>query len=385
MGRWPVPARALTALATGFAATLAEERPRFVNWLPVLFGLGIWAYFALGSEPTYAAAALPLLTGIVLLALQRGEGIMRIAAACLVIVGLGFATAKLRTAYVAAPVLERTLRSVEVIGLLERREPHAKRGERLTLRLISIQDVDPARLPARARIRVMSPVGDAGPGDTLRLTATLSPPAAPALPGGYDFARSAYFQGIGAVGYALKPPSRVTPVDPPPANMTLRLQSAVEGLRQEIGRRIKAALPGESGAMATALITGERGGITEETTAAYRDSGLVHIISISGLHMAIMAGAVFAGPDATDQKMGRLRWRGRRGSLLRHLRGHSGHAALGSNDGGCLYCHHARPSRDRHAQRRRGRISHAGRLPRKPSRCRISDVVRSRHRTGGGL
>jgi competence protein ComEC len=67
----------------------------------------------------------------------------------------------------------------------------------------------------------------------------------------------------------------------------------VARVRQAIGRRVVAALPGETGAIANALITGERGGITEATNQAFRDSGLFHILSISGLHMVIMAGAVF--------------------------------------------------------------------------------------------
>jgi competence protein ComEC len=57
--------------------------------------------------------------------------------------------------------------------------------------------------------------------------------------------------------------------------------------------RIRAVLPGETGEIAAALITGERGGISEEVTETMRDSGLAHILSISGLHMAIMAGTVF--------------------------------------------------------------------------------------------
>jgi competence protein ComEC len=67
----------------------------------------------------------------------------------------------------------------------------------------------------------------------------------------------------------------------------------IERVRQAIGRRVVAALPSETGAIANALITGERGGITETTNQAFRDSGLFHILSISGLHMVIMAGAVF--------------------------------------------------------------------------------------------
>ncbi len=140
----------------------------------------------------------------------------------------------------------------------------------------------------------MSPAGDIKPGDALQMTASLSPPSAPALPGGHDFARAAYYERIGAVGFALKPPQKVTLADLAEPDLALRIRAAVEDLRQDIGRRIEAALPGERGALAAALITGERGGISQETTDAYRDSGLVHILSISGLHMAIMAGAVFA-------------------------------------------------------------------------------------------
>jgi len=77
------------------------------------------------------------------------------------------------------------------------------------------------------------------------------------------------------------------------APLTLRVSAAVARLRQAIGRRIVEALPGQAGAIANALITGERGGISEATNQAFRDSGLFHILSISGLHMVIMAGAVF--------------------------------------------------------------------------------------------
>ena len=294
MGRGWLRVRRSGPIGTWLAVQLAEERPQFVNWLPVLFGFGIWLYFAVPNEPTYAATALAVVTGIIVFNSTYGGSTARLAASILVIIGLGFATAKIRTGLIASPVLDRTLRAVEVTGVLERREPHIKRGERLTLRLTSLQDVEPGRLPHRVRIRVMSPAGDIRPGDLLKLTATLSPPSVPALPGGFDFARAAYFQRIGAVGYALKAPEKLPPSPASEPSLGQQLGSIVEDVRQVIGRRIAAALPGETGGMATALITGERGGISQETTDAYRDSGLVHIISISGLHMVIMAGAVFA-------------------------------------------------------------------------------------------
>ncbi len=284
--------RRSAAAVTAVTAQLAEERPRFVNWLPVLLGLGIAAYFALPREPSAAAALLPFATGAVALALAPPHGLARVLAGGLIVAAAGFVLAKVRTDVVAAPVLERTLRSVAVTGVVERREPHAKRGERLTLRLVAVGDVAPERMPRRARIRVMAPAGELRPGATVTLTATLSPPAPPALPGGHDFARAAFFEGIGAVGYALKPPV-VSPAAEE-AGLRLRLSALIEDLRFKIAHRIGAALPGERGALAAALITGERGGVSEATTAAYRDSGLIHILSISGLHMAIMAGSLYA-------------------------------------------------------------------------------------------
>ena len=117
------------------------------------------------------------------------------------------------------------------------------------------------------------------------------PPSEPALPGDYDFGRQAWFAGIGAVGYSLSPPSiEARRADPP---CRPGLWAGVQRVRQAIGARIAAALPGETGAIATALITGERGGISDATTDAFRDSGILHILSISGFHMAIMAGSVF--------------------------------------------------------------------------------------------
>ena len=77
------------------------------------------------------------------------------------------------------------------------------------------------------------------------------------------------------------------------ASWDVRLGVAIERLRHAIGQRITAVLPAQTGAIANALITGERGGISEETNTAFRDFGILHILSISGLHMAIMAGAVF--------------------------------------------------------------------------------------------
>lgn len=274
------------------AGVLAEERGRFVNWAPVAIGCGIAFYFAAPAEPALMGALSALAITLLVRRAVAGHWIAAALATFAILAAVGVNLAKLRSMWVAAPILDRGLTAVEVEGFIERLEPHAERGVRLTLRVTRLGDVAEDRQPLRARIRLLSSAEGLRPGDGVRLTASLRPPAGPALPGGYDFGRAAYFNSIGAVGYALRPPQRVAIAAAPPLDLAMAIPW--QHVRMMIAQRITSVLPDERGALATALLTGERGGISEETTAAYRDSGLIHVLSISGLHMAIMAGSVFA-------------------------------------------------------------------------------------------
>ena len=270
--------------------TLDEERAQWFNWAPVLFGLGIGFYFWLSFEPHLAIALVPVAVALAVLA-ARPLGFPAAIALTLSLVAAGFAIAKVRTEWTRAPVLEKRLGPVEVLGFVELVEPRATRGVRITIRVTKLGDLTTEKSPRRARIRTLGATPQLKPGDAIRVKATLAPPAAPAIPGGYDFARSAWFQELGAVGYTMRAPELVSDLGPVPSGLAWK--ASVEGLRQAIGARVRTALPGEVGAIANALITGERGGITEATNEAFRNSGLIHILSISGLHMVVMAGAVF--------------------------------------------------------------------------------------------
>jgi len=275
------------------ARQLEAEQERWFAWLPVLIGCGIGAYFALPREPTVAVALAPLAAVLALRAAGAGSGgtLGRLTVAALLIVTFGFAIAKLRVEYVRAPVLARQMNAVEVSGWVELAEPRVKRGKRLTIRTTAVGDLPAAERPARVRVSVPRVPAELQPGMAVRLKASLMPPSLPALPGDYDFARQAWFSGIGAVGYSLSSPAIDSSVGVAPAS--LRFWAAIERVRQAIGARVVAALPGERGGIAAALINGERGGISDKTTEAFRDSGLLHILSISGFHMAVMAGSVF--------------------------------------------------------------------------------------------
>ncbi len=287
-------------LGTWLAENLAAERDRWALWLPVAFAAGIAIYFGLAAEPPswlgLAGAAGAVGLYLVLRAAPNGAVLSLLAAA----LAAGFVVAQARTALVEAPVLAKRLGPVWVSGQVEALEPRTK-GARLTLRHLAIARLDPAQTPDRARVtaRVVAP--ELKPGDWVRLRAVLRPPPGPSAPGAFDFARQAYFQGLGGVGFAY---GAVRPGPSPSAPATEAARSPSfgarwaqywAGLRANLARRILDQLPGRSGAIAAALMTGERGAIAEADMAAMRDSGLAHLLAISGLHVGLVAGLLFLG------------------------------------------------------------------------------------------
>ena len=192
-------------------------------------------------------------------------------------IALGCGVIWLRSESVAAPRLERPL-VTSFDGVVESVQPLAAKGDvRLTL-----ATVDP-KLPPRVRVSLKAdeaPTGIAA-GAKLRLRARLAPPPPMALPGSHDFARDAWFRGLGAVGRVLGDVEVVEPANP----------GGLDSLRDRLDRHVRARLPGPSGTIATALATGDQNAVSEADAEAMRRSGLAHLLSVSGLHIAAVVGA----------------------------------------------------------------------------------------------
>ena len=273
------------ALAERWWAFVDAERQSLALWLPVAFALGVALWFLVPWQSQRIAVALAFaalaLAGLAL----RWRPLLVVA----MLVVAGMASAHWRSARVAAPILAgRTV--TNVTGTVESVESRASRDQVRVVIAPDIIDATDAAMPARIRLTLRGavPVGLA-PGAGVRVRAALVPPAGAAIPGGYDFARRAWFSGIGATGFPLGPVT-VTAAAPPPAGLLAWLDDA----RADLTRRIIAAVPGQAGAMAAAFVTGDQGAIPLETAAAMRDSGLAHLLSISGLHIAVVVGgAIF--------------------------------------------------------------------------------------------
>ena len=275
------------------SAAFEAERGRWELWIPVLFGSGIGLYFAAPFEPAWGFCLPLLMAALSLFALVRA-GVLRIVlVAGLLTVIAGFCAAKLRSDLVAAPRIDRPTGGLVLHGYVEEIEPRLPKGIRLTIRIASIDGRTLAETPRRVRVRSVPLDAGFDIGDPIEAKGVLLPPSGPVLPDSYDFARLAWFDGIGAGGFLVEKPVRW--VDAPPPGPLEGFSRLLNRFRHQLTLRIESALGGgERGGIAAATITGERGGISDETNQALRDSGLSHLLAISGFNMAIMAGAVFA-------------------------------------------------------------------------------------------
>lgn len=277
----------------------AEEQERLALWLPVFLGLGIGVYFALPSEPAWSTGALLLVLagGFMAAARMTAEaGLGRVAASALIAAAIGFAAAQVRTANVAAPVLDQKTGPASLNGRIVLVETlPAGEGARITLERIRSSLIAPERTPEYVRLRLKRlPAEPLVPGDWISARAMLSPPPAPSAPGAFDFQRHAYFRSLGAVGFVIGGVTRTARAEDGPGGAG-EFWRGLERLRQDLTLRIQTALPGSSGAVAAALMTGDRAAIPASVNAAMRDSGLAHLLSISGLHVGLVAAILFVG------------------------------------------------------------------------------------------
>ncbi|MEW6256536.1 MAG: ComEC/Rec2 family competence protein [Pseudomonadota bacterium] len=263
---------------------------RLILWLPVAFAAGVLVYFSAEHEPSLLAALLLAIGLSAACYAARARPLSFAVLLALSALAWGFAIATLQTARITRPVLVPPPVAVRLLGHVEGVE-HRPNADRMLLRVASVQGkgLDPA--PALVRLSV--PKGSAPPpGTPVSQLARLLPPLAPAQPGAHDFGRAPWFEGIDAVGYGMGRPKIIRLEGSPP--WSVRLAAATDHVRRLMADRIRASLAEPAAGIAVALVTGDRSGVSPAIEDSMRSSGLTHVLSISGLHMALVAGTLFA-------------------------------------------------------------------------------------------
>jgi competence protein ComEC len=285
---WPHAEFAIPARLREWAA-VEVGAGRLLPWVAVAFGTGIVLYFAAEHEPNVWAVAALAAAGATAAVLLRRRPIGFAVAVGFFALGAGFAVATFKAALIAHPVLRYPAYGVSLAGFVELRE-ESQKTDRFVLRVERIDGSRIVEKPERVRLSVrrgMTPPA----GAFVEVKAQLNPPLPPLKPGSYDFARDLYFQRIGASGFVHGAVKIATP--PAAAGLRLRANAFVQGVRDAIDLRIRSVLSGDVGAIASALITGKRDAITPHLYDAMFVSGIGHVLSISGYHMAVVAGVVF--------------------------------------------------------------------------------------------
>lgn len=256
-------------------------------WLAVAFAGGIAAWFALhGPWQWLGLICLCLAAGTAGFALLRRDGQfpflrqaivalpLMIAAGCLVVWA--------KSALVGQAPIKRPMVTQLAATVLHRQEQPADGRVRLTLAAREPGTDRPIKL--RLNLPIELDRQEIAQGAQIRVRARLVPPAPPMLPGGYDFARTAWFSGLSATGSVIGPVAILEP-----GNSGGVLSRTQAGL----SRHVRERLQGSAGAIAATLASGDRGAIAEDDAQAMRDAGLAHLLSISGLHVSAVIAAAY--------------------------------------------------------------------------------------------
>lgn len=271
-------------------SSIARESTQWVLWIPVAIGVGAALFFAAPHQPPLwlGAAVFSPLAWLTLW--FRKSPWLRTLGLAFLLICLGFMAAQFRDWRTAHDTLARGQGPLWLQGTIADLD-HKEKNVRLTLHDLTFEEQPryPFNLPSIIRISVR---GDVPPGwqagDRIRALTRLMPLTAPTLPGGYDFAILQYYNGLGATGFTFGMPERI-------ANAPESRNDWTENARQFVRGRIEAALPGQQAeaAIGTAIFTGEQNEIPKQESDWLRDSGLYHIISISGLHISYVAALIF--------------------------------------------------------------------------------------------
>ncbi len=274
--------------ARAFEIEAALRRPFL--WLPVAAGAGVILYLYADREPSLwliAPAALSFGIGAYF-AREHRFSFYLLCGLCALFAGE--LSASLRTARVAAPAFGR-LKIATLDGFIEEMD-FRRTGARFILRVHAAEGLAKEQTPYRVRVSIRrAPPFEAG--TFVRFKARLLPPARASLPGGYDFARDAWFAGLGAVGSVL---GRIEIMEPPaPPGLKMSFMMAIDRGRNALARRIDKIVGGDAGAIAAAMVTGKRDLLSDEAKEVIREAGIFHIITISGVQMTLVAAIFFTG------------------------------------------------------------------------------------------
>ena len=264
-----------------------KDKARRILWLPVLFALGISFYFSIGFESS-KWITLGVIESLILLAIifRHHINILKIFG-CMAIVLAGFTLVQLKSIWIAENYSKLPEDSFYFKGKIEKTDTNYQGRKRFIL--TDVKDFDGNLYKGKYRITQRSKKDDANIGDCVEMVGKIMPLSKEVMVGGYQFDRKGFFEGLKGTGFAESRWFKIECENQSGPDFN----AYIGNLRQDIAKRIKSVLPKKEASIASAIISGERGEIDAQQYENYRNSGLAHFLSISGLHMSMLAGLMF--------------------------------------------------------------------------------------------
>lgn len=266
------------------------QRERWILWTPVAIAVGVGGYFSLRTEPPlWAGVAVLGALVVCMLPLYRNKAAMLIWLPFFLI-ALGFTAGQWRTWSVSAPALERKTYPLVIEGRVAAVDalPDSFRVVLERLRYDSERYLPQDPMPERVRLKLKKSTALPPPaaGDVVRVKAMLLPLSPPVLPGAYDFQRHAFFDEIGATGFAIGDVEIIA--------ARQGGEFFFESLRRYLRTHIKASMgSGDAAAITLALLDGEDLDISKETYDVVRRAGIAHLLAVSGMQVTMVAAFFF--------------------------------------------------------------------------------------------
>lgn len=262
------------------------EQGRWLIWTPFLFGFGIALYFALPFEPNYWYSLGVLEATLFLFYLLRNKGLHLFFTAILLI-EFGFMNIQLQTLLKSRKVAF----TLEVTDYIKGQISAVSYNEKGRKRLL-LQNAENFDEPLKGKYRVTVMNGgntDFEVGQCVELVGTFFPPSPVPVLNGFQLNRKYFYEEISGIGYANSSVFVIDCEHGQPSSFRIRLNK----IRQQITDDVAKILPLDEAGIVDAVLIGEQSRTPKRIVNNYRDSGLAHFLSVSGLHMGAIAGLVF--------------------------------------------------------------------------------------------
>ena len=246
----------------------------------VAFLVGVLSLTVFGTLPHWYWCLVVIPAAIILLKFPRSY--------LLIIVLLGFLWALANAHLNLYPELEKSLEGIDldVVGKIASIPTKYGRSTRFEFLIDShIQADANFVLPKKVRLNWYGKSPDMQLGEIWQLRVRLKRPWGFANPGGFDYERWLFEQGIRATGYVRTKGDNMRIKQTSPLNFATYLRATLNQKIEDINNNYSAIIK--------ALVLGERGQMDSESWQVLTQTGTNHLLAISGLHVGIVSGFVY--------------------------------------------------------------------------------------------